>query len=63
MKKNIDSMMERMVTINAVQANNLNVVLSPKWTEGRNVYKIVSKIENRTSMKRLNDMIENRYIA
>ena len=44
----------------SARANNLRIMLSKKWSEHKNAYRIVSKVSNR-SQERINHMIDNRY--
>ena len=44
----------------SARANNLKMLLSKKWSEHKNAYRIVTNLTNR-SQERINQMVDNRY--
>ena len=44
----------------SARANNLKLMLSKKWSEHKNAYRIVTNLTNR-SQERINQMVDNRY--
>ena len=57
----LDEMIKQTAQKSALQAINLSQLLKKKWTEERNAYVIMTKIETDRQVRRLNDLCFNRY--
>ncbi len=62
-ERTIEQMVKECAQSSALQAMTLDTLLTRKWTEEKNSYLIMSNLSSGKEVRRVQDMVSNRYIV